>query len=406
MPADSPGSSLRPDRHLPAHLPALDGLRAIAVLVVVAHNVSLVNGEHGFFVHQLESMLHRGWMGVQLFFVLSGFLITRILLDTRDSPQYFGSFYTRRALRIFPLYYAVLIALFVIVPAFGPLPAVYAEDGPLSRQGWLWLYLSNWTGPRGFGGGSPPVFHFWSLAVEEQFYLLWPLVVFLCRTPRRLMQVCLGVVVAALLCRAAYLLAGTDPTAIYTSTLSRMDALALGALVAAWMRSPARPRPDRATVVRLLWTAIAITAAGWIVTRGFPRFTATEESIGFTFVAAACAAWLAAAVLAAASPESQGRWYRLLASRALRPTAKYSYAMYVLHAPLHVLIGLPLLQRWLGTTEPDVAPAVLYIAIVMIASFAAAWLSYRLLEQPFLRLRRPIAPALTPQQAAERATAN
>jgi len=377
------------------HLPALDGLRALAVFVVVEHNISLVTGGQGVILHQLESMLHRGWMGVQLFFVLSGFLITRILLETQGSPRYFSSFYSRRALRIFPLYYATLIFLFLLLPALGQTPTLLAEDMPLSRQIWLWTYLSNWSGPRGFGGGSPPVFHFWSLAVEEQFYLLWPLVVLFC-TPKRLMQVCGGVVLASLLCRAAYLLSGTDPTAIYTSTLSRMDALALGALVAAWMLSPSRPQPNRTNVTRLLWIAAAIAVSGWIVTRGYPRFTVTEESIGFTFVAAMCAALLAACVLAASVADAQGRWYRALAAPALRPIAKYSYAIYVLHAPLHVLVGLPLMQRWFGTTTPGVGLALAYMVVVSVVSYGAGWLSYRLLEQPFLRLRRPIAPVPGP----------
>jgi len=131
------------------HLPALDGLRALAVFVVVEHNISLVTGGQGAVFHQLESMLHRGWMGVQLFFVLSGFLITRILLETQRSPDYFRSFYSRRALRIFPLYYATLIFLFLLLPALGLTPAEMAEDMPFSRQVWLWAYLSNWTGPRG-----------------------------------------------------------------------------------------------------------------------------------------------------------------------------------------------------------------------------------------------------------------
>ena len=380
------------------HLPALDGLRALAVFVVVEHNISLVTGGQGAVFHQLESMLHRGWMGVQLFFVLSGFLITRILLETQRSPDYFRSFYSRRALRIFPLYYATLIFLFLLLPALGRTPAEMAEDMPFSRQAWLWAYLSNWTGPRGLGGGSPPVFHFWSLAVEEQFYLLWPLVVLFC-TPKQLMQVCGGVVLASLLCRAAYLLSGTDPTAIYTSTLSRMDALALGALVAAWMLSPSRPQPSRANVTRLLWIAAAIAASGWIVTRGYPRFTVTEESIGFTLVALVFAGLMAAGVLAASVPDAQGRWYRALAAPMLRPIAKYSYAIYVFHAPLHVLVGLPLMERWLGTRTPSDGLALAYMAAMTLLSYAAGWLSYRLIELPFLRLRQPAATVLAPQGA-------
>jgi peptidoglycan/LPS O-acetylase OafA/YrhL len=374
----------------PGHLPALDGLRALAVFVVVQHNLSLLQGDQGFLAHQLGNMLHRGWVGVQLFFVLSGFLITRILLDARQAPRYYASFYSRRALRIFPLYYAVLIGLFLALPALWHMPAVLAEDGPASRQIWLWLYLSNWTGPRGFGGGAAPVFHFWSLAVEEQFYLLWPLVVRHC-TPRRLVQVCAGVIVAAMLCRGVELVSGSDPQAIYTSTLSRMDALALGAMVAAWLRSPWRPTVDRAIITRLLWTAFAITVLGWIVTHGFPGFTVIEESIGFTLVALAFAALVGASVLAASVPQAQGRWYRFLAAPMLRPIAKYSYAIYVFHIPLHTLVGLPLLERWAGTRTPGVAATLAYMAILTLLSYAAAWLSYRLIERPFLRLRGPAA---------------
>lgn len=391
MATDPSGNAGAVARRVAAHLPALDGLRALAVLVVVQHNVSLLHGDHGLLVRQLENMLHRGWMGVQLFFVLSGFLITRILLDSQRSPEYFKSFYSRRALRIFPLYYATLIFLFLVLPSLGKTPALLAEDTPFLRQVWLWTYLSNWTGARGFGGGTPPVFHFWSLAVEEQFYLLWPLVVHRC-TPTRLMQVCAGVVVVAVLCRVAELAIGSSPQAIYTSTLSRMDALALGAMVAAWLRSPWCPSAERATINKLLWAAGAVTVSGWIITRGFPGFTVTEESVGFTLVALAFAALIAASVLAASVPDAQGRWYRFLAAPLLRPIAKYSYAIYVFHAPLHVLVGLPLLERWIGTRTPSVGPSLAYMAIMTLLSYAAGWLSYRLIELPFLRLRRPALP--------------
>lgn len=382
----------------PGHLPALDGLRALAVFVVVQHNLSLLHGDQGFLAHQLDNLLHRGWMGVQLFFVLSGFLITRILLDTQQSPRYYASFYSRRALRIFPLYYAVLIGLFLVLPALWRMPAVLADDGPASRQMWLWLYLSNWTGARGLGGGTEPVFHFWSLAVEEQFYLLWPLVVRHC-TPRRLVQVCVGVILAALLCRGVELVRGSNPQAIYTSTLSRMDALALGALVAAWLRGPWRPVVDRTIVIRLLWAAFAITVLGWIITRGFPGFTVVEESIGFTLVALAFATLVGASALAASVPDAQGRWYRFLAAPVLQPIAKYSYAIYVFHIPLHALVGLPLLERWAGTRTPGVGTTLAYMAILTLLSYAAGWLSYRLIERPFLRLRGPAATLPTTRSA-------
>src|SRR6266852_9355595 len=112
---------------LPARLPTLDGLRAIAILLVVPHNLNLI-AMRGGGAGLLVAGLHRGWIGVQLFFVLSGFLITSILLDARDAPDYYRSFFVRRVLRIFPLYYATLLVLFVLLPALGLLPSSVQRD--------------------------------------------------------------------------------------------------------------------------------------------------------------------------------------------------------------------------------------------------------------------------------------
>src|SRR5260221_2298951 len=157
-------SSPNPPAHPgPPRLPTLDGLRAIAILLVVPHNLNLIATFGG--TQPVVAALHRGWIGVQLFFVLSGFLITRILLDARDAPDYYRSFFVRRALRIFPLYYAVLLVLFVLLPVLGLVPLDSDPMGELS----YWAYSSNWYGP--FRHGPEAVSHFWSLPTEEKFYL-------------------------------------------------------------------------------------------------------------------------------------------------------------------------------------------------------------------------------------------
>src|SRR5262249_15618967 len=155
--------------------------------------------------------MDRGWAGVQLFFVLSGFLITGILLETRQRARYYRNFFGRRVLRIFPLYYAVLIVAFVIVPLIaGKQPRGH------EHQLWLWVYLANWTGP--FDGGVFIFGHFWSLAVEEQFYVTWP---FLVRAlPARAFATLCGVlIVAAPLSRALLRARGVDPEAVYEFTI-------------------------------------------------------------------------------------------------------------------------------------------------------------------------------------------
>src|SRR5687767_2907742 len=162
-------------------IPALDGLRGIAIILVMLHHFTYYRPNSGIDA-QIASVLFFGWAGVDLFFVLSGFLITGILLDTRDSKRYFSTFYARRTLRIFPLYYLVLLLAFVVLPKFPALhPVLLGQVGPvdLPPQWPYWLYLTNFSiADGGWVHGWVDVA--WSLAIEEQFYLVWPLMIWLC----------------------------------------------------------------------------------------------------------------------------------------------------------------------------------------------------------------------------------
>ena len=156
-------------------LPQLDGIRGIAILLVIFHNETV---KYPFLY--LDRIFANGWMGVDLFFVLSGLLITGILLDTRQSAGYFKNFYARRCLRTWPLYYASLLLMFGIIPLL--LPAQGKIVFERSSPWWAFpLYLQNFLIPApekatGLLGVT------WSLAIEEQFYLVWPLMVRFCST--------------------------------------------------------------------------------------------------------------------------------------------------------------------------------------------------------------------------------
>jgi hypothetical protein len=113
---------------IPQHLPALDGVRGLAIVLVLCHNFQILEAPSGLVGRVFELAFDLGWIGVQLFFVLSGFLITGILLDTQDSPAYYRNFFVRRVLRIFPLYYGVLLIAFVLVPLLAAVPAGYVPD--------------------------------------------------------------------------------------------------------------------------------------------------------------------------------------------------------------------------------------------------------------------------------------
>ncbi len=187
------------------HLPALDGLRGIAVMMVMVHHLFLTKVYP--VPERVEMLVHSGWMGVDLFFVLSGFLITGILLDAKHGPHRFINFYMRRVLRIFPLYYGVLAFFLIFLPLLsvmlggGPsfLRSMVAELDPIRVHQWrLWLYLQN------FGGSWKLFNHFWSLAVEEHFYLFWPAVIFF-TSERGALRACCVAVVVAICCRLLWL---------------------------------------------------------------------------------------------------------------------------------------------------------------------------------------------------------
>ncbi|HEY5377172.1 MAG TPA: acyltransferase, partial [Polyangiaceae bacterium] len=175
----------------------------------------------------LLAITDRGWVGVDLFFVLSGFLITRILVDARTSTNYYRVFYARRALRIFPLYFSVLVLGLVVVPSLAHITSA-GYTSAVQHQWYLWTYCSNIGSS--FGVEFGPFSHFWSLAVEEHFYLLWPFLVRI-SPPKRLAPICIVCIFGALVARLALIHAGL-PVAAGWLTPSRVDAFGFGGLAA------------------------------------------------------------------------------------------------------------------------------------------------------------------------------
>lgn len=370
---------------IPARLPTLDGLRAAAILLVVPHTLNLVVTPDSAATHLLAATLDRGWIGVQLFFVLSGYLITGILMDAGNERNYYSYFYMRRILRIFPLYYATLIVVFLLLPAAGLLPAYVKRDPAVELS--YWLYYSNWHGPFYEGHGSMP--HLWSLAIEEQFYLLWPLLVHR-RSPLTVMRLCLGIAAASLLLRIAMLVAAFPVEAIYRFLISRMDALALGGFVAAGLRAPAVSAWTQEHPRTLLYGGIAAFLIGAAFSRGYYFSDAMTLTMGYTWLAVA----FALLVAAGANADRLGTrgWATVLRSRALGKVARYSYAMYVLCIPLHLLVGQQVLAALGLQATNSVIVDLAYISAGTLVTYFAAAASYHLFEIHFLRLKDRFLP--------------
>ena len=373
--------------HVPAHVPALDGVRGLAVLIVIIHNAAWLSGPSEQFVLKLfGAVAASGWIGVQLFFALSGYLITGILLDSRGHPGYFRSFYLRRTLRIFPLYYAFLmVVVFVAAPlAWSP---TWAAD-VRSEQWPYWLYLSNWMQP--FGVDIHGLTHLWSLAVEEQFYFLWPVLAWWLGR-RGLARFAVALIITAPFIRYGLRAAGLPLETAYMFTIARWDALAAGALLAAMLRDP----QGRALIVACKGRVTAAAALALIALvlrqRGFHSEDIPNQVIGQSLIGILSTCLIAYAVL----PGTTGltALQRTLSAGWLRTVGKYSYAMYVFHFPIHHLMN-PYKGAWeLGSDDPLRIVRVLgYLTLVILLSFAAALVSWRLIEKPFLDLKEKWAP--------------
>lgn len=198
----------------------LDGVRAIAALMVMVFHLSAVVPDTTPLAGVLKLSVS-AHMGVTLFFVLSGFLITRILISTRDDTHFFKNFYLRRSLRIFPLYYLFLLIFYFAIPVVTDSPFT-----PVKEQLIFYTYFQDFAMTFDWKANGPG--HYWSLAVEEHFYLFWPLIVYYCNN-KSLYKVIAGIVAVAFALRIVLIMGGYP---VYYFTFTRFDSLAMGALLA------------------------------------------------------------------------------------------------------------------------------------------------------------------------------
>lgn len=350
---------------LTRHIPALDGLRGIAILmVIVCHFVAYALP---FTPSRSLLMISSvGGTGVDLFFVLSGFLITRILLTARTRPDFLKNFYARRILRIFPLYYGFLTLIYVIIPLLH-----LGQPTPIGVQLWTWSYLQN-VGMTFFPHQSATIWqwtpHFWSLAVEEHFYLLWPFVVKLADA-RSLPLVLLGTIPISIISRGLVLWSGHGPAYL---TPCRVDALGLGSLLAVLSQHPGALATARRWAPAALLAMVPAGVAGMVVFSGtalpvIQLFKDTGSALAYTLL-----------LVMVLKSQPGGFLQGALAQPALATIGKYSYGMYVLHLTIIGLLGPMLKTIW--------PPLALLLLVAVVASAAA--LSWHFLEQPFLRLKR------------------
>jgi peptidoglycan/LPS O-acetylase OafA/YrhL len=379
------------------HNNALDGIRGLAILLVLARHLIHINASIDTPTYNIVRGLHDVlFCGVDVFFALSGFLITRILIHTVTDPHFFRSFYARRSLRIFPLYYGVLLVLLACTPL------LHVHWG---GQQWRLLTYSNRlfesrqnTGWNFHISDRVSLVNFWSLHIEEQFYMLWPLFVFLIRSPRRLLSFAAGTSLLALVLRIWMQAHGFSNEYLYTSLVTRMDGLLIGACLAIALQTRFH------TIALKLATPVFVGATllfgmDYILqqrpaTAGLPGLYPLE----FTLLA------LASTALVAMCLKPQSRTAQAFRSPFLRFFGRYSYGLYVFHSILPVF-GL----EWLISSiqdhiHPSSIANLVNAGLELALTLAISMASYHFFEMPFLKLKRYFQPQVA-EAPAEPASA-
>ncbi len=374
-----------------AYYPAFNGLRGIAILGVFICHYATFLPNSGF--------VHWCWIGVDLFFVLSGFLITGILHDSVRSKTFYRTFYERRALRILPLYYGVLCAIYlstwighnVSVHGTFSLNLVYLENLALPFLNWD---TQNPTVVRFLYHPAHTMLElkvgvFWTLCVEEQFYLIWPLVVRHFGSRERLMRFCSVAILAVLVTRvllffvlpANLLVKGL----LYTSTYTRCDELLMGAWCALWLRGVRLSRSKlRRLCYAVLLPSLGLFVVGVTLVQGGDVDHVTNAFVstaGFTLIG------LMASSVLLLSLDITHPFARIACLRPLQALGEVSYGVYIFH-----MLPLPFYIYFLKHTVSVSLFGTLGLFICFLVVYATARISLHLLEEPIMRLKYPRKP--------------
>jgi peptidoglycan/LPS O-acetylase OafA/YrhL len=349
------------------YYPALDGLRGLAILMIIMY--------HNF---DFLPLSQAGWIGLDLFFVLSGFLITGILLKKKNSHHFLRNFYARRILRICPIYYLSLIIFLFILPNIISYP--FSRHYFITYQYWFWLEIQNWLFILKPAGNNNFLNHFWSLALEEQFYLIGPWIILFIRKIQNLISFLLGILLLLLILRLAvwsFRLENVSYVNIYAFT--RIDGLCVGSLLAIFRHQKNFKLKNLNRVLGLSFFLLV-----FIVMPFFKLF------FHFTLPYLACSLFPAIAlfwgVVLWSSIPGESPIFRIFNNRFLIFFGRISYGLYIFHWPINRLIKL---RFETGAGQPYHFEMTLLLAIISTGiAIIMSVISFYTYERYFIGLKR------------------
>jgi peptidoglycan/LPS O-acetylase OafA/YrhL len=356
---------MKPENLNRQYYPVLDGIRGCAILLVIFyHNFGFIN--YFFF----------GWLGVDLFFVLSGYLITDILLKTLGTKNYLRNFYMRRILRIFPLYYLSLIFFLLIIPNIPNIPINFSYY--IQNQLWLWTYLQNWLFIFKTTNTTNALHHFWSLAVEEQFYLLWPLAILIVRKIKYLLWLMLALLIAVITIRYFIWIYKIEDLAYFNLyTFTRIDGICIGCILSLVQQI-------NFSLLKKYTSTIVFILAGLNFI-----FYFVNSRYKFSFPYLAIVGYTTFAVLfALLIHEAVSNETRIINfifnNRFLKFFGKISYGLYIYHWPLYLLLA-PYIIRWSQTNMKNFSSQIIASVTATIVAVVISFISFRYFETIFLK---------------------
>jgi peptidoglycan/LPS O-acetylase OafA/YrhL len=364
----------------PTHYPQLDGFRGLAITLILLHHQTVFTPETP--IQELWFRLFSGvWYAVDIFFVLSGFLITTMLYRAKGSGNYFRNFYARRFLRIAPLYYLLLAFTFYVLPNFSH-PKIQQWSSVSQHQAWYWAFLSNFHVALEGRWTHPVLDVSWTLAIEEQFYLLWPLVVAFF-SMKGLKRLCIFGCVFSFLFRALLVSQNANGWLIYVVTPSRMDSILIGALIALYIESSEKI-PLRLPVFRYAQWSLLILLELVLVFGTHDQISPLIQTFGYSLVVLTVGVLLLNARLA----QPSDLLYKFLASPFMRFMGKYSYGIYFTHLPIRAVIrDYVFPPSSFASFGNPVIGQVLFYVVASIPAIAAGYLTFHLFEKHFLKLK-------------------
>lgn len=355
-----------------SYYPALDGLRGIGCLLVVVY--------HNFpFIHQY---LFFGWLAMDIFFVLSGFLITDILLNTFNEKNYLKNFYARRILRVFPLYFTSLVLFLLVLPKVSGLPIQL--DYFVANQAWFWTFTQNWLLIFYPSSSQFALNHLWSMAVEEQFYLLWPLLVAFVRKPKILLAILAFILLGFILLRFWLWINQVKGLAYYNFyTFTRIDGICIGCMVALLQKINTQFLSKHMALIVMGFAAFNFIfyqvnlqnhdSYPYLALVGFSTFSMIFGLLVYDIV------------------NRQTQFFdHIFGISFLKFLGRISYGTYIFHWPLYLLIK-PFLVPWALLHLQTINAQLFASVTATLVSYLLGFLSYQYFELRFLRMKKHFA---------------